>query len=567
MHAWYWMMWVVFMWLSGCCESDTCWQSEFTGGGQDVVTAELPFADGFTARCTQGAFGSVSHGATSTKYDVDLDTPNDADVPLYAPVSGVAYVHTEDPTKNFGNHINIDLGDGTYVILAHLKSVFVDNASEAAAGQLLGFEGTTGNSSGDHLHIGRHTGDASLDGIKGVSFAGLQFNMEEQGSHVQLLTPDMNCDLVAGDLYTSQLRTPLWHPNGSLVKTPESSTVYVVEDGGLTPFITEDAFLSRNYDFADVALIDNDELDCYSNNPGLIEGTDVSAVLGAPANAGVWLLIGTDNDPKRYRQLAPATGWQGVLKTWGIEAATYNDLVHDPSTGGRVPNYPMAGTASYRDGSLVSAFESSAVYAMSDGVAMPIQVWEVFLLAGWEDRLVVEVSQAEFDAVVPVKGSCTANLSCLTREDIQTCGGLVDMGGYTVPESATTTPEITYVPEDDTLTIIWTMPGSAVADSIHMTGAVTRAGQSEGWWGTEVDEFVTNQSSVAEILPNFHSGDSVRFSVEFKDNGVTSWSCLGPFPPGQVQGTAVGDYNGQLLNAAAADDPTSSGCGLKIVVP
>jgi hypothetical protein len=546
--------------LTGCCgplcEFNKSLDAQFTGGGEDAILADLPFDLGYSVTCTQGAYGATSHNATSTRFDVDLDTPNDLDVPVFAPVGGLAYVHDQNPDNGFGIHINLDLGDGTYLILAHLEAVFIDSESEVAAGQLLGYEGTTGNSSGDHVHLGRHAGDASLDGIYGESFDGLILNMSADGEHVQEMTTSMTCALPGGETYTSLLTTPAWHPNGSLVKTPDNPTVYQIDQGGLTPFLTESAFLTRNLDFTDVALISDSELSCYGVNPGLADDTEITAVFGAFPNQAVWLLMGADTDPDRYRLLVPGVGWQAVLKSWGIIASTYDDLYNEPEDSVLVSSYNYAGPASFRDGSLISRVEDSAVYVMSDGVAMPIETWDALLFSGWEDRTVIEMSTNEFESAVLVEGDCGTNTYCLSRDDVTTCGGPSEsLEG--INES---------IAEGDELILTWFTPDDALVDSITLAGAITHPGEPETPWGTVWME-VLNANVVTVTVPDLAHGDSLRFSVEYRDNGTSSWSCLAPYPPGLIQGSVTANYGGSYLGYLAADDPGSNGCGLVVSVP
>lgn len=140
----------------------------FDNGGT-VPIIQMPFAAGHVSPCTQGANGSTSHHSSSTMYDVDFDTSNTSKEELRAPVSGVAYAHKEDVSKNFGYHVNIDLGNGTYVILGHMSEIAVRNGDPVQAGQFLGREGCTGYCGGDHVHIGLHMGDARKMGEFGTS--------------------------------------------------------------------------------------------------------------------------------------------------------------------------------------------------------------------------------------------------------------------------------------------------------------------------------------------------------------------------------------------------------------
>ena len=411
---------------TGCCDPnrpDCPQEGDGTGGGQDDVTIHLPFDYGYTTQCVQGAGGSYSHQYTSTYYDADFDTPNSQRDPVYAPVGGVAYVHS-DRNSGFGEHINIDMEDGTYIILGHLDDIFVDDASEVAAGQLLAFEGTTGESTGDHVHIGRHDGDASEDGGEGESIEGLSLYTTDTDSDVtaNITTSGLTCSMTSGHKYASLLSTPKWHPNGSLVKTPDDSTVYLVEDGALRPFVNEESFWSRGYDFDDVALVSDAEVECFSTGSSVTDSVTVAAVYD---NGVVWLIV----DDDRYR--VASIGWQGVLKSWGIVAATYDDLPTASSTAS-FARAAESGTARFRDGSLVSEATSSTVYVMSDDVAMPVETWEVYLLLGFEDRTVIEVDDGVVDAVMAAVGDCATNAYCVSREDVVTCGGpsADDEGSY-----------------------------------------------------------------------------------------------------------------------------------------
>ncbi|XVQ13994.1 M23 family metallopeptidase [Spirillospora sp. CA-255316] len=71
-----------------------------------------------------------------------------------------------------GNHVVLDLGDGTYAVLAHLRrgSVRVRKGQRVRAGDVLGEVGNSGNSSEPHLHF--HVMDSPRHMIAaGVPFA------------------------------------------------------------------------------------------------------------------------------------------------------------------------------------------------------------------------------------------------------------------------------------------------------------------------------------------------------------------------------------------------------------
>ncbi|PIX62055.1 hypothetical protein CO057_00165 [Candidatus Uhrbacteria bacterium CG_4_9_14_0_2_um_filter_41_50] len=395
------------------------------GGGQDAVTFDLPFADGYTAQCVQGAGGSYSHSYSSTRYDIDLDTPNDSDDPVFAPYSGTAYVHTESPGYGFGIHINIDLGDGTYVILGHLNNVLIEDGEEVVTGQLIGVEGTTGYSTGDHVHIGRHQGSAQDNGSKGKSIEGMVVSAYDltTGDSVSMLSSDMTCDLSGGHVYQSQLQTPKWHPNGTLLKSYDGSEVYLVEEGALRRFASESVFWSYNYSFENLAVVGQSEIDCYESGSSISTSSQVSAVYDG---GYYWLLVGKAGSSGSYAVRLSSVEPESVLESWGVMVSDIGDLP-DGDTSAYVCHDSYA---QFRDGSLITEQSTSDVYVISDGVAMPIADWSAYLLMDFSERDIITVKDGTLAGVQERVGNCSADLLCITSDDIVSCGGPSDVGDW-----------------------------------------------------------------------------------------------------------------------------------------
>ena len=61
----------------------------------------------------------------------------------------------------FGNYIMIDHGNGKISIYAHLSGIIVEAGQEVKAGQVIGYVGTTGYSTGPHLHF-----ETRYDGVR-----------------------------------------------------------------------------------------------------------------------------------------------------------------------------------------------------------------------------------------------------------------------------------------------------------------------------------------------------------------------------------------------------------------
>lgn len=53
----------------------------------------------------------------------------------------------------YGNHVILRLADGKYALYAHLSSHSVSAGQTVGAGTVVGRVGSTGNSSGPHLHF------------------------------------------------------------------------------------------------------------------------------------------------------------------------------------------------------------------------------------------------------------------------------------------------------------------------------------------------------------------------------------------------------------------------------
>ncbi len=162
----------------------------------------LPFEQGYISLCTQGAGGTTSHAVPGTQYDLDFDTPNNQDISVVACVSGHAYVHYDG--GGFGNHVNIAVGTNEFYVIAHLKSISVQNGQYVTQGQIIGVEGCTGNCDGDHVHVGRHTGDPTKNANQSVSIRATRIwtrDVTANGMFRELTSEEFIGGLVSGHLY------------------------------------------------------------------------------------------------------------------------------------------------------------------------------------------------------------------------------------------------------------------------------------------------------------------------------------------------------------------------------
>ena len=88
-------------------------------------------------------------GASTYHQGVDLDTGTGWSV--VATRAGTAYTAYGSAA---GNYITIDHHDGFRSVYMHLNGFAISNGTNVSAGQLIGYTGSTGVSTGDHLHFG-----------------------------------------------------------------------------------------------------------------------------------------------------------------------------------------------------------------------------------------------------------------------------------------------------------------------------------------------------------------------------------------------------------------------------
>jgi murein DD-endopeptidase MepM/ murein hydrolase activator NlpD len=71
---------------------------------------------------------------------------------------GAGTVHSAGWSGSYGNEVVIQHADGTYSQYAHLSSLSVSAGQSVGGGDQIGLSGSTGNSSGPHLHFEMRTG-------------------------------------------------------------------------------------------------------------------------------------------------------------------------------------------------------------------------------------------------------------------------------------------------------------------------------------------------------------------------------------------------------------------------
>lgn len=81
---------------------------------------------------------------------IDVFAPHG--VPIYAAMSGTV-IFAGWNNGGYGNLVLVDHGGDTVTAYAHLSQVIAGVGQNVSQGQLVGLEGTTGHSTGPHLHF------------------------------------------------------------------------------------------------------------------------------------------------------------------------------------------------------------------------------------------------------------------------------------------------------------------------------------------------------------------------------------------------------------------------------
>jgi len=132
---------------------------EAASGAADIALAglELPVAGRVTSRF--GARRDPWTGARSTHPGVDVGAP--AGTPIRAPAGGT--VLSAGPRGGYGNAVEIDHGDGLVTLYGHAADLFVSAGDFVEPGQAIATVGSTGRSTGPHLHFEVRQGGRPID--------------------------------------------------------------------------------------------------------------------------------------------------------------------------------------------------------------------------------------------------------------------------------------------------------------------------------------------------------------------------------------------------------------------
>jgi len=128
------------------------------GSGRFMWPDEGPISQGFG--CTSydreppASYYGVSCPSSEPYYHSGIDIAGPCGHTIVAADSGIAYVEPWYP-NGYGNYVIIVHGNGWETLYGHMSGFAIgDGGQRVTRGQTIGYEGSTGNSSGCHLHFG-----------------------------------------------------------------------------------------------------------------------------------------------------------------------------------------------------------------------------------------------------------------------------------------------------------------------------------------------------------------------------------------------------------------------------
>ncbi|MEU9252106.1 LysM peptidoglycan-binding domain-containing M23 family metallopeptidase [Streptomyces sp. NPDC048270] len=143
-------------------------QKAQSGGGS--TEAKAPSGAGFVAPVSGGISTQyrASGAMWSSGYHTGVDFIASAGTTVKA--VGAGTVVSAGWAGSYGNEVIIKHADGKYSQYGHLSSLSVSAGQSVTAGQRIGLSGSTGNSTGPHLHFEIRTGPSYGSDVSPVSY-------------------------------------------------------------------------------------------------------------------------------------------------------------------------------------------------------------------------------------------------------------------------------------------------------------------------------------------------------------------------------------------------------------
>lgn len=123
-------------------------------GGGEMLPEDIEVSGTWQYPYKQGYVKTSDFGwrRSTDSYHKGVDLVGAGNKHIY-PVNNGTVVWVKNISSGYGNHLLVNHGNGIWSLYAHLSKVYVKNGQTVNKNTILGVEGSTGNSTGSHLHL------------------------------------------------------------------------------------------------------------------------------------------------------------------------------------------------------------------------------------------------------------------------------------------------------------------------------------------------------------------------------------------------------------------------------
>jgi biotin carboxyl carrier protein len=173
---------------------------------------EMPFP------CQQAWTGTTRASHSPSVRAIDWNRTDDDGDPVVAAAPGVVTTAYSTITGGYGKWVVVDHGSGESSLYGHLSAVSVKVGQQVDQGQVLGAVGSTGNSTGPHLHF-----EERLNGtVITPFFHGVQFEFGSTLTSQNCADVPMAADMIGGSVTELVVFRRTW-PASFLIRRPKKA--------------------------------------------------------------------------------------------------------------------------------------------------------------------------------------------------------------------------------------------------------------------------------------------------------------------------------------------------------
>ena len=357
-------------------------------------------------------YGTTYDNHTGTDYDVPNEFSGGKSNPNYTPYTVFSaekgeVIKVEYSGKGYGNHVIVQHGGNIQTLYGHLKEVWVGEGQDVVVHEELGIAGTTGNSTGEHLHFE----------VRKIENGNITF-IDPYHKNYQHLWCNGTPKVFKGVACKSSVT---WHPPGTLV-SPQSAggdIVYIVDGNGvtLTPIVDDIAgtFAKMRFDWKKVVYVSDSEMNCFAEKPEKLSATPFGFFVYESwfgLVEKIYFYYGHPQDSNRYKVVVEKGVWELIVKSWGFEKIPVFEKEEVKKLYELYPK--VQGHAFAREGTLLK--NEDGVYYLVSGTQAHVVSKEVLVKAGYQLSNALSIEQKSVKDVVSHVGDL------YTESTFATCG-------------------------------------------------------------------------------------------------------------------------------------------------